>query len=264
MKTSWMRGWAKAVACVVIVFAGIGAAHAAAMRAYLSAGSEPFDEYSNVAAMTAAFGSDWDRLQYGDAYTSYSMLYIDGGSQTAGDMVSFLDSNRSALEAYVLAGGRLFINAATEDHSLIDLVFGAQLQEQTIDNRSFSGRAVDGSSALFNGAGTGWDGVFFAHDTVVMAAGYESLIVDELGRTVLAGGFFGSGYVMVGGQTNTFLHDGSLFSSDPFQLRVNELLYADSVMPPPPPPPGGDVPEPSTLALAALAAGLLLRRKRSA
>lgn len=250
--------WARAAACVLLALASVGLAQAAAVRAYLSASGEPFNDFSNSDAMTAAFGTDWDRLQYGDAFSGYGMLYIDGGSETAAEMVSFLDSNRGALEAYVLGGGRLFINAATENQTLVDLVFGAKLNEQSIDSRGNTGMAVDGGSSLFAGAGTAWGGYFFSHDDIQLADGYSSLIVDDLGRTVLAGGFFGSGYVMLGGQTNTSYHEG-FDGSDPFQLRVNELLYADSVTAPV----VGEVPEPGSLALV-LVAGLALRLGRRA
>lgn len=256
MTITWSRFWARALACAVLLAAGLGAAQAAATRAYLTASTEPFNDFSNVDAMNAAFGSDWDRLQYGDAFGSYRMLYVDGGSLTATDMVTFLDGNRSALESFVLGGGRLFINAATENTTVVDLVFGARLHEQSINNRSSVGTAVNGASSLFDGAGTSWEGFFFAHNDIELAAGYSALIVDELGRTVVAGGFFGDGYALLGGQTNTSFHDGSSFGSNPFQLRVNQLLYADTVTPPPTG--GGNVPEPSTLALAALAMMLSL------
>jgi hypothetical protein len=263
MNTSWRRALARVAACVLLMSACIGAVHASALRAYMSSASgEPFNDFSNVDAMNAAFGSGgaagsgWDQLRYGDAFDGYGMLYIDGGSTTAADMVTFLDSSRSALEAFVFGGGRLFINAATENLATIDLVFGATLNEQDIDHRGLRGSAVDGSNQLFSGAGTAWDGFFFSHDDIGLAPGYSSLIVDEIGRTVLAGGFFGTGYAMLGGQTNTAFHDPSnLAVSDPFQLRVNELLYVDQVTP------TVAVPEPGTLALV-LAAGLAVARRR--
>lgn len=234
----------------------------AAPTAYLSSVSEPWNDFSNVDAMNAAFGaSNWDRLQYGDSFTGYDLLYIDGGSDNAADMVSFLSSNQGSLETYVLGGGRLFINAATEWQTTFDLVFGATSTEQGIDQRSYSAFAVNAANPLFTGAGTSWDGYFFAHNEISTSGGFSDLMVDELGRTLLTGGFFGSGYVMLGSQTNTAFH-APVAGSDPFQLRVNELLYALGVQAPAP----NTVPEPHTysLVLAGLGLTFFLRRKKPA
>lgn len=253
MSNFWGRAWARTVATALLTVACAAAVHAAPLRAYMSALDEPFFDYSNQRAMTAAFGvqgTDWDRLQYGDAFSTYNMLYIDGGGFTATDMVTFLSGHRSALETFVLGGGRLFINAATDINlGTIDLLFGATLTERADDNRGFTGTAVDGSSELFNGAGTSWDGAWFSHDDIGLAAGYGSLIVDDKGRTVLAGGVFGNGYVMLGGQTNAAVdvYQFSVNGSDPFQLRVNELLYVDRFDTTAP------IPEPGSLALVLLA-----------
>jgi hypothetical protein len=207
--------------------------------------------------MSAAFGN-WDHLDYGASFSSYSMLYIDGGSESAPQMVNYLNANRGLLETYVLGGGRLFINAATEYQTSFGLVFGATSNEQSIDNRGYSASAVDPTSTLFDGAGTSWNGFFFSHNDIAAPDSFSSLIVDDSGRTVLSGGFFGDGYVMLGGQTNTSFHEG-VAGSDPFQLRVNELLYASAVQVPVPP-----VPEPSTylLLMLGLAGMSVVLRKR--
>jgi hypothetical protein len=258
MNNSWCWAVARKAAAAVLLLACVGAAHATALRAYMSAATEPFQDSSNYDAMSAAFGpnvgTDWDRLQYSDGFTGYRMLYIDGGGADAFEMASFLDGNRSALQAYVLGGGRLFINAATDFLTSVELVFGAILNEQSLNSRGSTGFAVDGGSALFSGAGTSWEGGFFSHDDISLAAGYSPLIVDDAGRTVLAGGVFGQGYVMLGGQTNTAFQFG-VNGSDPFQLRVNELRYVDQVDTTGPTP----MPEPGSLALI-LVAGLAMRQ----
>ncbi|MCU7376100.1 PEP-CTERM sorting domain-containing protein [Paucibacter sp. O1-1] len=251
---------ARALGALLCAATLLGAAQAGPVtalsgHAYMSAANEPFDDFSNAQAMNAAFGQNWNRLQFGSAFSNYSLLYIDGGDLASTEMVSFLAQNRSALESYVLGGGRLFINAATDQQSPFDLVFGASSVEQSIDNRSNSGSAVNPGSDLFSGAGDNWLGYYFGHNTLSTDSSYSALIRDEQGRTVLAGGFFGNGYVMLGGQTNTVFHEG-LNGSDPVQLRVNELLYTLNTQP-------GRVDEPATLALLAISLTALVVVRRS-
>jgi hypothetical protein len=232
-----------------------------AHQAYMSAATEPWDDASNLMAMDAAFGSDWTRLNFGDEFQSYALLYIDGGSTTAADMVSFLDTHRAALESYVLGGGRLFINAATENQGTFDLVFGATSTQVDDPLKPLSATAVDPTNELFAGAGASWDGFFFAHNQLAAPDSFNALIVGDTGGTVLAGAFMGDGYVMLGGQTNTSFHQ-SVNGSDPFQLRVNELLYTLNAMPPV----MSAVPEPSVYAMGVLGLIVVLgmtRRQRS-
>ncbi len=268
MDKIWSRLVRGAVATALLGGLLAGGAHASATHAYISACvdtadlsscTEPNNDIGNIGAMTAAFGSDWDHLNFGASdFSGYRMLYIDGYISSAPEMISFLGANRAALEAYVLAGGRLFINAALADGLVsADTVFGAALREEGPSNGSSSARAVDSSSSLFAGAGTDFAGFFFAQSSVDLAAGYSALLLDEFDRVLLAGGFFGSGYAMIGGQTGVDSHDALV--NDPFQLRVNELLYADTVEAPV----STGVPEPGSLALVA-AAGLALAQSRRA
>ena len=238
----------------LIVTAAVTAAPAqAASNAYMSAATEPWDDASNIQAMDAAFGADWTRLSYGDAFEGYTLLYIDGGSTTATEMVSFLDAHRPWLESFVLGGGRLFINAATEDQGTFQLVFGATSTQVDDPQKSLSASAVDVSSELFAGGGTSWNGSFFAHNQITAPDSFNALIVGDTGGTVLAGAFVGDGYVMLGGQTNTIFHE-SVAGSDPFQLRVNELLYTLNAMPRVMSP----VPEPSVNAMGMLGIMILV------
>lgn len=252
MKNKALAFCSQFLATTLFVWSAATSNVSAAPTAYLSSVSEPWNDFSNVDAMNSAFGSDWDRIQYGDAFSSYDMLYIDGGGDNATEMVDFLNNNRTALENYVLGGGRLFVNAATEFQTTFDLVFGASSTELDINNRSYSASALDASKSLFMGAGAAWDGYFFAHNEISTPGGFDSLIADELGRTLLAGGFFGSGYVLLGSQTNTSFH-ASVGGSDPFQLRVNELLYALNIQQPP-----TSVPEPQTFALVLLGLSMVI------
>ncbi len=265
MRASGIAWWLRGVMAALTLVATVVAHGQTARHAYMSAAMEPWDDPSNLLAMEAAFGSDWTRLQYGDAFDSYSLLYIDGGSTTAAEMVSFLDIYRGVLENYVQGGGRLFINAATEGQTTFDLVFGATSTQVDDTFKSLSASAVDPSNSLFDGAGTSWNGYFFAHNNIAAPGSFSDLITGDQGGSVLVGGFFGDGYVMLGGQTNTLFHE-PVNGSDPFQLRVNELRYAANVAPPPVVSP---VPEPemwlmSAIGLAVVVGAQHLRQRRRA
>lgn len=231
MNTKWGAAVGRLAGIVLAACASLGSAHAA-QHAYLTGASEPWEDYSNQAAMSAAFGDDWDRLQYGDSFNSHALLYIDGGEFTSTEMVNYLGTNRRLLEDYVVGGGRLFINAATELQSTFELVFGATSTELRNEDRSYAATAVDPTSELFEGAGNQWNGYHFSHNSLSVPDTFSALIVDDAGRTVLSGGFFGKGYVMLGAQTNTIWHEG-VNGSDPAQLRVNELRYTLNAATPP-------------------------------
>src|SRR5699024_3097287 len=95
----------------------VTASAAFAQIAYMSGPSEPWDSSTNLSAMDLAFGSgNWTRLQFSgsnaSALSGYSFAYIDGGDGQTLNFDSFLTSNRTGLENWVAAGGRLYINAA--------------------------------------------------------------------------------------------------------------------------------------------------------
>lgn len=97
------------------------------------------------------------------------------------------------------------------------------------------------------------------------------MITGDNGQTILAGGAIENGYLLLGGQTNTYFHTSS--SGNPFGLRMNELALAAGVSPVLPipairpdtdiPPP---IPEPETYAMFLAGFGLMsfvARRKQN-
>lgn len=220
----------------------------AANFAYMSEnGSEPWSVNSNLDAMNAAFGvGNWDRINFGDSIAGYSFVYADGGDQAGTGFYSYVAANQSALESYVTGGGRLFLNAASNGHGgeVHSLVFGATTEEGSNGGFSEFGYAVDPLHPLFAGAGPSWSGTWFAHN-VIVGGSFTPLITGDAGETIVAGGAFGSGYALLGGQTSIDFHS-SVNGSDPVQLRLNELRYA-----------AGVVPEPKTYAMMLAGLGML-------
>ena len=176
--------------------------------AYMSAaGAEPWNSNSNLAAMDAAFGAGkWDRLNFGDDIDSYVMVYVDGGGAAGLGFASYIDSNRSALESYVLGGGHLFLNAATSAFSgqTRVLLFGATTTGLSSLHYSGAGQTTAAGLPLSaNGAGNLWSGASFAQNTLNTPADFTTFITGDTQQTVLAGGAFGDGYLLLGGQTST-------------------------------------------------------------
>jgi hypothetical protein len=93
------------------------------------------------------------------------------------------------------------------------------------------------------------------------------MITGDNGQTILAGGSIENGYLLLGGQTNTFFHTSS--SGNPFGLRMNELALAAGVIPvlpiPDIRPDIPAIPEPETYAMLLAGLGLvgfIARRKK--
>ncbi len=253
-----MNKIARAVALLGFALSA-SAAWAANSVAYMSSeGVEPWGTPGNMAAMDGAFGwAQWDRLNFGDSLAGYSFIYVDGGDAASLAFKDFVTGHRGELEQWVMGGGKLFLNAATNGLAgeTYELLFGATTHEGD-QGYTFFGHATNAGHALFDGAGSDWYGSYFAHNEIKAGAGFTTFITGDANETVLAGGRFGNGYVMLGGQTDLSYQFG-VDGADPYKLRVNELKYAAAQA----------VPEPETYAL--LGAGLAVvgwaaRRRQAA
>lgn len=244
------------------------AAPSLAQIAYGTGTSNPWgisdsDPGSPETAMDAAFGAgNWTKTAgFTTAiFSGNSFVYLDGGDSVGITDFFVNDGGKGALEAFVLGGGRVFVNAARNDsYDPFEVGFGLSLI-----GSSFSGSGnltAAGITAGFgsNGAGTSWTGGSFSHDQVTCAItgacfGVTTTFLTGDAGDIVIGGKFGSGYLLVGGQTAPFFQ-----STGAAALRANQLAFAAGQ--------GGTVPEPASWAMLIAGFGLVgasLRRRRMA
>jgi hypothetical protein len=150
---------------------------------------------------------------------------MEGSAYLAQEMEAFINANRAAMEAWVSAGGRLFLNAApSEDNGMLYGFGGVQLIFPAFSN---NGYAVNPGHAIFNGpylpAGTSYSGGSFAHAAV---SGATPLITGDSGYISLAERSWGNGWVLFGGMTLTYFHNPQPNATN---LLANTLVYLRSV-----------------------------------
>jgi hypothetical protein len=255
-----------AVALAALSFA----APALAQNAYITGDSNPWfipdaNAGSPETAMNTAFGvGNWTKTQgfTTAVFSGNSFVYLDGGDGVGVENFFVNGGGKAALEAFVLGGGRAFVNAARNDtFASFEVGFGLSL----VGNQ-FSGSAAltaAGIAAGFgaNGAGSNWTGTAFSHDSVVCAIsaacdGATTTFITGTAGDIVVGGSFGSGYLLVGGQTLPFFHSPQAAA---FALRANQLTFTSSQ--------GGVVPEPASWAMLIIGFGLVgaaMRRRRIA
>lgn len=248
----------KTVLAAALAAATAMSAQAAAV--YQTGTNAPWGVTTNEVAMDTAFGdTNWTR-QSGFSLadiTGASFAFLDGSDNAANELNSFLTANITALESYVSAGGRLFLNAAPNEGGNINFGFGGVTLTY---GGTFSDTATvnaDGVAAGLTAGGlpTNYTGNWFSHATV--SGGAITSLIDGTAGSVFAVKSFGKGFVAFGGQTTTNWHA-------PFAegqaLLVNELKYVANAQ-------TAAVPEPETYALivAGLAVvGASLRRRKAA
>lgn len=188
------------------------------------------------------------------------MVYLEGGDFLGNDLANFIAANQVAMQNWVAAGGRIFINAAVNTGCApINLGFGI-----TLSNCDYSSTASAANllHPIFNGpnatAGV-FSGNYYTHGTV-SGAGLAAVIYDNDGGFALGEMNVGAGYAMFGGMTTDGWHAPQPAAHN---LRRNILCYvngenvcAQNV-----------VPEPASVALMATGlvgiAGVAVRRRRS-
>jgi len=209
---------------------------AGAVPAYLDSvgGGQPWGQNTNEQAMDMVFGAGgWDALDYDTVDPmvlfggTYEFLYIDGSDSGAIELLTFMMANQAELEAWVSAGGVLFLNSAPNEGGNQAWGFGGI----TLDypgNAINPGSASDPMHPIWNGpnlpAATMFTGDGYAHATV-SGPGLLPLIEDAGGAVNLAEMPFGGGLVVFGGLTTSNFWDPQ---PDALNLRANIIAYLGS------------------------------------
>jgi hypothetical protein len=229
---SLLSGW------LLVVF--LAALQSALARpAYLRSGlGPPWNASSNEAAMDLVFGAgNWDDLRYENVDTAAlfsaatEFIFMEGGDSNADRLEAFIFRNRDAMEAWVDAGGALFVNAAPNVGD--GMVFGFQIQlvyggPGSAPPGCHTGQAVDPSHPIFNGpftpVGTVFQANWFCHGTV-RASGAERVIENNAGRVALGALRSGAGIVLFGSMTTANFHIPQPEASN---LRANIIAFTAS------------------------------------
>lgn len=205
-RASFLR---RTISLSLLAGATAAATNASADVFYLrSAVGQPWEQTTDQAAMDLAFGAgNWSLLTFEtiDFATVFSpttpFVWLEGGDSNAVELEAFLDLNRTAVEAWVNAGGGLYLNSAPNEESGMSLVFGRTLVYPDDGNTA---TPVNTFAAVWGGPFTPVNqtmtGGAFAHASILGEG--TGLIQDESGGDFELLTFTaGSGAVVLGGLT---------------------------------------------------------------
>ncbi|HKW28451.1 MAG TPA: M36 family metallopeptidase, partial [Verrucomicrobiae bacterium] len=195
-----------------------------------STAGDPWGSTANETAMNRAFGTNnWQDLRYEtvNPVTLFSpvcqFIFMEGSDVDASAMQAFLTTNMTAMQNWVAAGGRLFLNAAPNEGSGMALGFGVNL---IYPDDTTTGTAADPFHPVFQGpclpVGVSWTGGYFGHATVTGGSLVTLITNTANGHVVLAELPYGNGLVLFGGMTTPNFHSPATEAAN---LRANILAY---------------------------------------
>ncbi|MCX4246267.1 thrombospondin type 3 repeat-containing protein [Paraliomyxa miuraensis] len=194
----------------------------------------PWGESTNEQAMDLVFGAGgWDDLRYETVNPAtlfspaYGFIYMEGSDSNASELQAFLTANQAALQAWVSAGGDLFLNAAPNEGGNQNWGFGGVTLHYN-DSSVNPGSAINPAHQIWNGpflptSPGNFTGGAFAHATV-SGPGLIGHIQDANGGNPHLAELpaFGAGRIMFGGLTTS-----NFWTPTPeaLNLRANVIAY---------------------------------------
>lgn len=191
----------------------------------------PWGSTSNETAMDAVYGAGVWTQEYFQTANPATLLsaatctiFMDGSDGGATEFETFLNANMTAIENWVAAGGRLFLNTAPNEDNGLSYGFGGTTMNYP-SGLTATGNAVVPAHAIFTGpflpVGTSWTGNWFAHGNITNAG--TNLITDSgTGVVVCSEKFYGAGLVVFGTMTTANWHTPAAEGQN---LRQNILCY---------------------------------------
>lgn len=189
----------------------------------------------NQRALDMAFGiGGWTRMDYETVNvvdllsSSVKFIFIDGSNCGTCEFVTFLNSYRSDLEAWVARGGALFLNAASNECTdEKELITGVSL----IYGSSGYGVPFNLASPIYNGPltpalTTYYYGSSWSHEYIV-GSDLTVLMNNSSSQPILAEKDYGDGKIMFGGITLEFIGTHPSWTPEPEVTNwyVNVLTY---------------------------------------
>jgi hypothetical protein len=196
-------------------------------------GGEPWFTTVNSTAMNTVFtAGGWSTQYYEtvDVATAFSpstaFIFMEGSDGHAIELENFLVANMAAIEAWVFAGGRLFLNAAPNEGDGMSFGFGGVSCNYTWFTATAN--AIDPGHPIFAGpytpVVTTYTGTSFGHASI-SGGGAVGIMEDAAfpGTNVLSELPYGDGLVVFGGMTTNNYHSPLLEAAN---LRANILSYS--------------------------------------
>lgn len=201
----------------------------------------PFSSPYNVETMHVAFGfGEWALTSISDAVvgtifnSATSFVYLEGSDSSAQEFYEFYQTNQAVIENWVLAGGRLLINAAPNEGNEMELGFGGVILNYTISDYNLTHTwditvldpdfpALLGPNSPTNSV---MAGEYYSH--AIIEGGDCTPIAIETGnplKVVLAEKCWGLGRVMFGGMTSVNFHSPYTEASN---WRSNLYVYLNN------------------------------------
>ena len=198
-----------------------------------------WNRHGNQNALNALYGNgNWQDLKMETVNTAsilvpaVKFIFIDGSNAGTCEFITFLDNNYTALQAWVSAGGTLFLNAAPNEcyGKGINLYFGNTLLTY---NPSLTGQIVNTTHPIFqNGTfqpcvADVYRGSYFAHATI-SGTSLSNILTGSKSLPILSEKFWGNGHVIFGGLTLAFINEHAAWTPEPnlFNFYKNLLQYA--------------------------------------
>ncbi|MFT5780630.1 MAG: hypothetical protein ACI837_003593, partial [Crocinitomicaceae bacterium] len=148
--------------------------------------------------------------------------FMDGSDGGATAFETFLTANMTAMENWVAAGGKIFLNSAPNQDNGMNYGFGGTSLVYTGATYP-TGNAVVPAHAIFTGpflpVGVTWSGNWFCHGNI---GSFGTSLIDGSGVVICSEKFWGAGVAVFGSMTTANWHTPAIEGQN---LRQNILCY---------------------------------------